>query len=156
MPRILHSVNLSEIQSKLLLVVKIAETPEMAFEELSKQAPETSGNIAGARDVLIKLGMIEVTDNQVLVTSKGEEIMRDEYLIDEMGEPTEKGEALLQTGQKKVQPGPSGPTDNAEPGPTPGPMASGGGEAETSPGDGFPAETSIFVQVHDLSKILKG
>lgn len=152
--RILQSIHLSDFQGKVMLLIKTAPTPESAKEILAQQDPKTSGNLVGARDNMEKLGMIEITDTTATITPKGEEVMRDEYLIDEMGEPTEKGQQLLAPNKKEIPPQSSPPSDAPNgPGPGPGAFASGD-ETETSAGGGLP-EHSIFRQVHDLSKLLK-
>ena len=154
--RVLHSIKLSQFQSKLLLIAKTAQTPEIASEQISHEDKATQGNLVGAKESLLKLGLIEVTPNSVTVTPKGEEVMKDEFLIDDSGNPTpEKGQKILDMAQKENPPQPE--ATGQQPPEAPGPAApeGGGGEMETSDA-GMPAEGSIFRMVHDLSKLLKG
>lgn len=159
MPRIIQSIHLSEYQARVMLVVQQAESPELAFVELGNQDPRIEQNLLGARDALSKIGLIEMTDSSLTVTEQGEQVMRDEFLIDESGQPTEKGNEILQRNTDEKPPEEQGPADTPpeDMGAGGGAMAppSTGGEMETSQGDGFPAEGSIFRHIHDLSK-LKG
>lgn len=158
MPRIIQSVHLSDYQARVMLIAHQAQTPELAYEELGSQDKRIEPNMLGARDTLAKIGLLEVGDNYIAVTPKGEEVMKDEYLIDEMGQPTERGEELLQQHSDEEPPAQQGPNDpqmDQQQGLDNAPVTSGG-EQMTSPGDGFPAEGSIFRQVHDLSRLLKG
>ena len=154
--RVLHSIKLSQYQSKLLLMAKTAQTPEIAAEQISHEDQATRGNLIGAKESLLKLGLIEVTPNSVTVTQKGEEVMRDEFLIDDSGNPTaEKGEPLLKMQQEKNPPQPD--ATGQQPPAAPGPGApEGGGEMQTTDDAGMPAEGSIFKMVHDLSRLIKG
>ncbi len=156
MPRILQSIHLSEYQARVMLIAQQAQSPELAFAELGNQDPRIETNLLGARDAMAKLGLLEVGENYVAVTPKGEEVMRDEFLIDEMGEVTEKGNEILQQhSDQQQQQGPPGEPPMSEPQGQEAAPVNMGGEMETTPGDGFPSEGSIFRDVHDLSK-LKG
>ena len=152
MPRIIQSIHLSDYQARVMLIVQQAPTPEVAYEELGNQDPRIEDNLLGARDAMAKIGLLELGPNAISVTEKGEEVMRDEYLIDESGQPTEKGNEILQAhSDEQPEPGPAG---EAPPGPEQGaeqaPVAAGG-EMETT--DQMPAESSIFRYVHDLAKL---
>lgn len=94
--RVLKTIHLSEYQKKVLSIVKAAPTPQVAFEELKKQPPEEQRNINGARDMMQKLGLLEVGQHDISVTDEGEQVMKDEYLIDEMGELTDEAQKYLQ------------------------------------------------------------
>lgn len=93
--RVLQTVHLSDFQKKVLVIVKAAPTPQVAFEELQNQPPEERNNITGARDMLQKLGMLEVGPNSLEITESGEKVMQDEYLVDEMGELTDEAQKFL-------------------------------------------------------------
>ncbi len=157
MPRIIQSIHLSDYQAMFMLIVQQASTPELAFAELGKQDSEIEPNLQGAKETLAKLGLVEVGENTVTITPEGEEVMRDEYLIDEMGEVTEKGNELLQMHVDEPSPGEQGPTagseDNVPNDATGMDMAppTAGGEMETTPG-GI-GESSILKFVNDLSKL---
>ena len=158
MPRIIQSIHLSDYQSRVMLLAHQAETPELAFSELGNQDPRIESNLLGARDTLAKIGLIEISDNAISVTPKGEEVMRDEYLIDETGQITQKGEEILQSEEGEMGP------QEKEPGSDPMDSPSGsemapvgiGGEMETTPGDSGmpPMEGSIFKLINDLSKLI--
>ena len=155
--RVLHSLKLSQYQSKLLLMAKTAQTPEIAAEQLSHEDEATRGNLVGAKQQLLKMGLIEATPNSITVTPKGVQVMKDEFLIDDSEQPTEeKGKPILdQAQQKEPTSPPPTPGQEAPAGPGPAAPEGGGGEMETSDA-GMPAEGSIFKMIHDLSKLLKG
>lgn len=118
MPRILSTVHLSDFQAKVLAIIKAAPTPQTAFNELSKQPPEQQNNINGAKEVLEKLGLITASENGVEITEKGTQVMHDEYLIDEMGELTDKARELLDNpseNQPELQPDQTNPDMATEP-----------------------------------------
>lgn len=156
MPRIIQSIHLSDYQARVMLLAHEAQTPELAFAELGNQDPRIESNLFGARETLAKLGLVELSDNSITVTPEGEKVMQDEYLIDETGAVTEKGEEILQAqSDEKEMPGEQGPTDM----PPDMPMDQGadmapttaGGEMETTPGG--MGESSIFKMINDLSKL---
>lgn len=93
--RVLNTIHLSDFQKKVLAITKAAPTPQVAFEELRNQPQDEQRNIVGARDILQKLGLLDVTDSTIEVTKKGEQVMADEYLIDEMGELTAEAQKYL-------------------------------------------------------------
>lgn len=158
MPRVIQSIHLSDYQARVMLIAQQAQTPELAYTDLGSQDARIEPNMLGARDTLQKLELIEVGDNYISVTPKGEEVMKDEYLIDETGQPTEKGEEILQQHSDEEPPAQQGPTDDQLNTPQGTEMAptTAGGEMQTDPGGGFPTEGSIFRLVHDLSKLIKG
>ena len=157
MPRVIQSVHLSDYQARVMLIAHQAQTPELAFAELGSQEKTIEPNLLGARDTLAKIGLIEVGQNYISITPKGEEVMRDEYLIDDSGQVTERGNEILGQSVEDNHPAQGGPSDTpadnmagTDMGPT-----TAGGEMETTPGEtGMPMENSIFRQVHDLSKLI--
>lgn len=94
MARILTTVHLSDLQKEVLAKVHAAPTPQVAWEEISGAAAIVDDNLAAARDVLGNLGLMVVGDGTLEVTPNGEEVMKDENLIDDMGELTEQGQEL--------------------------------------------------------------
>lgn len=89
-------------QMKVLTIIKASPTPEVAAAEIS-----TGSNLLAARDMLVKLGLISIEDNQARVTDKGEEIMKNQNLVDETGNLTPEGEKYAYDGSaKKEQPQP--------------------------------------------------
>jgi len=154
MPRIIQSIHLSDYQARVMLIAHQAQSPELAFVELGNQDPRIEDNLLGARENLTKLGLLDLGDNYVSVTPQGEEVMRDEFLIDETGEPTEKANEILQQHSDEQQQSERGPEDTAPTDTAGAEMAptTTGGEMETTPGPGF-GEGSVFRDVHDLSKL---
>lgn len=159
MPRIIQSVHLSDYQARVMLMAHQAQTPELAFAEYGGVDERIRPNLLTARETLAKIGLLEIGQNSIAVTEKGMEVMKDEYLIDDMGEVTDKGHEILQT-EEKEEPTPSDtPGDEMNdmpPGGAEMANVSAGGEMETTPGSGFPAEGSIFRHINDLAKILRG
>ncbi len=155
MPRIIQNIHLSDYQARVMLIVQQAQTPELAFTELGSQDPRIEENLLGARDTLTKIGLIDAGPNALSVTEKGEEVMRDEYLIDESGQPTEKGNEILQSHSEEKTSDQMGPTDPQMPDQQGQEMApaTAGGEMETTPGGEFPAEGSILRDVNDLARL---
>lgn len=94
--RVLKTIHLSDFQKKVLVIVKSAQTPQVAFEELRKQAAEDQSNMNSARDMLQKLGLLQVGEGDLSVTPQGEKVMQDEYLIDESGELTAEAQKYLE------------------------------------------------------------
>lgn len=142
--RVLRTVHLSDFQKKVLAIIKASPTPQVAFEELQNQPPEEERNIVGARDMLQKLGLIEIGDHTLEITSKGENVMRDEYLVDEMGELTAEAQKYLDdaSGNQAAQ-------DQQD--------ADMAGMDEPAAEEPNPFEAlELFRMIHDQSKFLKG
>lgn len=110
MTRILTSIHLSDIQKEVLAKVKAAPNTTMAWEEIIGVSADVDNNYAAARDVLGNLGLLKVGDGELEVTQKGEEVMKDSNLIDDMGELTDVGRELAsnntQQAQQSAQPNP--------------------------------------------------
>ena len=154
MPRIIQSIHLSDYQARVMLLAYQAQTPELAFTELGNQDSRIESNLLGARDTLAKIGLIEISDNAINITPNGEKVMTDEYLVDETGEITEKGQEIIQQNSSEVLPGNDGqPSDNQMDSPQGSEMAPVGigGEMETTPGG--VGESSIFKLINDLTKL---
>jgi hypothetical protein len=81
---------LNDTQKAVLLIVHIAPTERVAFDNTS-----ASENLHTARNTLIRLGALNLGDNAVELTSRGRELMNYHNLIDEMGELTDDGNAIL-------------------------------------------------------------
>lgn len=172
MPRILQSIHLSDYQALVMLLVKQAPSATLAFAELGEQDPRIESNLMGAKDALEDLNLIQMTNGNepsedpnvnatpnggeqgIIITPEGEKVMQDEYLIDEMGEITEKGQALLEPTVKEPTPADQGvtdaPMDMAQGGsPDMAPTIAGGEMGET-PGMG---ESSILRLINDIVKL---
>jgi len=86
--QILTNVRLSHAQKFILSKLMLPEkTPLTSFEQVS-----TGRNILSNRDILIKLGMLIVGENEAEITEKGKEALRNENLIDDMDNLTDQGE----------------------------------------------------------------
>ena len=84
--RVLSTVRLTENQKKVMTRIVASATEKLAAEEISK-----GRNLVAARDMLVKLGMIEFREGHAALTSDGEQVMKDSNLIDDMGSLTEEG-----------------------------------------------------------------
>lgn len=76
-------------QKKVLAKIIAAPTPEVAASEISQGRA-----LVTARDMLAKLGLITIEDNKASVTDLGEEIMRNQNIIDDARQLTPDGEKL--------------------------------------------------------------
>jgi hypothetical protein len=92
MTRILTTIHLSDIQKEVLAKVFASPTPHVAWSELLDVSSEIESNVSSARDTLGNLGLLYVGDGELKVTDRGREVMREENLIDEIGELTEDGQ----------------------------------------------------------------
>lgn len=142
--RVLQTVHLSDYQKKVLAIVKASATPQVAFEELQKQPPEEEQNIIGARDMLQKLGLVEIGPHSLEITPSGEKVMQDEYLVDEMGELTDEARKFLDDASGNQE---ADTQQQGEMG-----MGNEMGMAEPSPFESL----DLFRFVHNQSKFLKG
>lgn len=84
--RTFTTVRLTENQKKVMTRIVASATEVLAAEEISK-----GRGLVAARDLLVKLGLIEFRDGSATITSSGEKIMKDTNLTDDMGELTEEG-----------------------------------------------------------------
>lgn len=115
MARILTTIHLSDIQKEVLAKVKASPTSQVAWEEVTNAAHDVDQNFAAARDVLGNLGLLEVGDGTLEVTNKGEDVMRDENLTDDMGELTDEGRTLASIDRAAIPNQPEAPPDGANP-----------------------------------------
>lgn len=74
-------------QKAVLSKTVAAATPQVAASEISKDQ-----HLLTSRDMLVKLGLLTVQDNQAEVTPQGIEIMRNQNLLDDAGNLTPEGE----------------------------------------------------------------
>jgi hypothetical protein len=140
--RVLKTVHLSDFQKKVMAIVKASPAPQVAFEELQNQPPEERNNIIGARDMLQKLGLIDVEADAISITPAGEKVMQDEYLVDEMGELTDEAQKFLDdaSGNQEAE------AQQADMG-----MGDEVGMEEPTPFESL----DLFRLIHDQSKFLK-
>lgn len=85
--RIVPVMNPTANQKAVLAKIKAAATPKTAAADISK-----TSNLAAARDMLERLGMIELNDDGATLTDDGEQVLLDQNLADESGQLTPEGE----------------------------------------------------------------
>lgn len=144
--RTLSTIHLSDMQKSVLSKIIGSATPETAVEEISD-----GRNMVANRDILLKLGLIQTTERDAVVTDAGKEVMRDENLIDDSDQLTQDGQQYSQakdpndlkdTEDGMADPGIEGPAGAEDP------MAGGeddmgmGGE-EPAPDDDLSLEGKI-------------
>lgn len=89
---------LSETQKRVMCIVKTAPTSIVGYEQT-----QTDENTVQAREMLVKIGMLRFDEEGgLVVTDDGETTMQRENLVDDMGELTDEGRALV----NKDQPSP--------------------------------------------------
>jgi hypothetical protein len=81
------NIQLSAAQKFVLTKLVAAQTPLNAYEAVSR-----GNNVVAARDMLTKIGLMTFSENNAEITENGQEALRKEALIDEMGELTEEGQ----------------------------------------------------------------
>jgi hypothetical protein len=84
--RTLTTIRLTDNQKKVMTRIVASATEVLAAEEISK-----GRQLVTARDLLVKLGLIEFRDGYAALTPEGEKIMKDTNLTDDMGELTDDG-----------------------------------------------------------------
>lgn len=84
--RVITNLRLTDFQKKVLTKVVASPTETVAGEEISQ-----SRNLVAARRLLVRLGLVNYVDGKATVTDSGMRVMREENLIDEMGELTDEG-----------------------------------------------------------------
>jgi len=84
--RTLTTVRLTDNQKKVMTMIISSATDKLAAENIS-----TGRQMITARDILVKLKLIEFRDGYAALTQDGEQLMKDSNLIDDMGELTDEG-----------------------------------------------------------------
>ncbi len=86
--RILSNVLLSEAQKFILTKLLLPEsTPVLNYQNIS-----VGKNIVANRDILVKLGMLILGDNEAEITPSGIAALKNEGLVDDAGQLTDFGE----------------------------------------------------------------
>ena len=80
-------LQLSGVQKFVLTKLVASPTEHTASEEVQRGA-----NVVTATDLLLKQGLMAMTDEGAEITEQGNELLRKEGLMDEMGELTEEGQ----------------------------------------------------------------
>jgi len=82
-----ESIALSAAEKFVLTKLVAAETEQNAYQEVTR-----GNNVVAASDKLTKLGLMTMSENIAAITEQGQEALRKEALVDEMGELTEEGQ----------------------------------------------------------------
>lgn len=84
------AINITENQKTVLLICAVSATSVQAYEM-------TTGHqeLISARNSLTTFNYINVFNNEISLTEKGNQALTDFNLIDEMGNPTDTGKELL-------------------------------------------------------------
>ena len=111
--KVLPTVTLTSNQKRVLAKIFASPTPKVAGEEIAGDE-----NLAAARDQLGKLGAIEFISGEASVTEKGEQLAKDENIVDDAGQLTPDGEQLAHTtaGGKEEKDEPGKPEMTPPPG----------------------------------------
>jgi hypothetical protein len=89
----LSTIHLTQNQQLVLaLIASSKDKPATAAINVS-----TGQNLVAARNMLMKFGVISYTPSKAMLTPKGEQLAKDNDLIDDAGTITEKGNNLLAT-----------------------------------------------------------
>lgn len=90
--RLLSAVHPTTNQKRVIAKILAAPTPTVASEEISKDA-----NLVAARNMLMKLGIISLANNEAALTDRGQQIAVEENIADQGGQLTELGQKLAYT-----------------------------------------------------------
>jgi hypothetical protein len=90
--RLLSAVHPTTNQKRVLAKIIAAPTATVAGEELSKDP-----NLVAARNMLMKLGMISLVNNEAALTDKGQQVAAEENICDQSGQLTQVGQQLAYT-----------------------------------------------------------
>ncbi len=96
--KLLQTLKLTNTQKEVLSKIKAAATPVLALERL------TGANMQSALETLSSLGILTYDEENVDITEKGEDLMKDYNLIDEMGELTDEGNSFASLNNDNDQP----------------------------------------------------
>lgn len=83
-------INLIDTQKAVLIICAVSATPEQAYETTIGNT-----NLVSARNLLARLGYINIIQNRLELTNKGDEALIEYNLLDETGNPTETGNNIL-------------------------------------------------------------
>lgn len=98
--RIYQNIRLTNSQKEVLAKLYLnKDKPQVGKEDIT-QSP-SARNLLAARDMLIKLGLLEETEGGHIPSEKGIEVMVNHALIDDAGELTEDGEQYAYKGREQ-------------------------------------------------------
>lgn len=94
--QLFENITLNYHQRYVLLQIKLADTPTLAFDQINKTEADYQ-----ARRILERVGLIRVSEDSRVaeLTEDGEKAVIQYGLIDENGEVTEIGQQLLKDNQ---------------------------------------------------------
>lgn len=87
--RMLNTVRLTTTQKRVIAKIVNAATPKLASEAIS-----TSENLIAARNLLVKLNIIDIINDEATLTQGGIALAQDEDIADAEGGLTQNGEEL--------------------------------------------------------------
>lgn len=93
--RLLSAVHPTMNQKRVLAKIIAAPTATVASEELSKDP-----NLVAARNMLMRLGVISLVNNEATLTDKGQQIATEENICDQSGQLTHVGQQLAYTNSR--------------------------------------------------------
>lgn len=91
-----NTVNLTNTQQAVLIIIRTSPTPEVAYEATNGQ-----GQSVAARNSLRSLGLVKVGGNKAIVTANGAQALINYNLVDESGQITESGTDILNSYNKE-------------------------------------------------------
>lgn len=96
--QMLTNVRLTDAQKEVLCKLYMnRDTPQVGMEDISNA--ENARNLIAARDLLVKLDLLDETEEGYVPSDKGVDVMQDFNLVDEGGELTDTGEEFAYKGQ---------------------------------------------------------
>jgi predicted methyltransferase len=85
-----NTVNLTNSQQGVLVIIKMSPTPEVAYESTNG-----SDQSVYARNSLRSLGLVRVGNNQAELTNDGHQVLINYNLTDDTGQLTDRGNEVL-------------------------------------------------------------
>lgn len=86
--QVLRNIRLSDIQKEVLAKTIAAPNEDVAGDEIL----DGGRNYVGAKNILVRLGLMTFHDNEATITQTGHEVMKRANLIDETGQLTDEGQ----------------------------------------------------------------
>ena len=95
-----YALNLNNTQKGIIATIHIAATPNLAYDSIIgyRNAVESSQLLQKMGYLLIDHGLKKVS-----LTGKGEDVLMQENITDEMGELTERGQSLIDRYRESIQ-----------------------------------------------------
>ena len=93
--RITDNIRLTNTQKKVMAIILSSPTEKLAADAIS-----SGRSILVARDLLMKMGLIEYRDGSATVTEDGKDLLRSINIIDDSDMLTPAGEEAAQYGEE--------------------------------------------------------